>query len=108
VLLAQKHPETFGFLKLSTYHEGSRKWRLLRSGLLGASMISKQVPGAVAGAVRLAERWHAPQLFFLYDLALDYFFWLGARLATQQLRHTPSGGMGQARSSEALWLPRAS
>ncbi len=89
VLLARKYPTTFYDLKLGTYHQGSRKWRVLRGALLALSQVWTGLPDALTRAVMLVERSGSPRLPLVYGLALDYFYWLGVRAAT---RSAPDGG----------------
>lgn len=86
VLLASKHPETFKHLKLSTYRQGSLKWRLARKILLVASRGAPCTPRLVMNAMHwMAE--HRPNWFlFLCQQALDYFYWLGVRTALRGIR----------------------
>jgi GT2 family glycosyltransferase len=94
VLLASKAPETFGDLRLSTYHMGALKWRLLRTGMLLASRAGPALPQLVIRTIEWLERRRPARLHLYYDLALDYFFWLGALPA---LRANRSAGTGLMR-----------
>jgi GT2 family glycosyltransferase len=78
VLLAAKHPQTFADLKLSTYHQGSHRWRLLRAALLKADKVWGRTPDAVIFFVMCLERLRPARLHTYYNLALDYFYWVGA------------------------------
>jgi GT2 family glycosyltransferase len=98
VLLASKAPETFGDLRLSTYHQGARKWRALRAVLLLLSRVWPATPKLVTRTIERLERHRPRRLYLYYDLALDYFFWLGALPA---LRANRSAGTGLTR------LPRS-
>jgi hypothetical protein len=82
VLLAKKYPDTFRDLKLSTYHQGSRKWRHLRTGLLGLSRVRPETSELVIGFIEWLERRRSARLDLIYGLTLDYCYWLGARLET--------------------------
>jgi GT2 family glycosyltransferase len=99
VLLASKAPETFGDLRLSTYRQGARKWRGLRAALLLLSRVWPATPKLVIRAVEQLERRHPKRLYLYYDLALDYFFWLGALPA---LRANRSAGAGLTRLPKSV------
>jgi GT2 family glycosyltransferase len=79
VLLATKHPEVVGSLKLSQYREYSRKWRCVRAVLLFVSGVWSRAPEWTIRCVEWAERFRRRDLNRLYFFALDYFFWLGVR-----------------------------
>lgn len=81
VLLATKHPQTFQDLKLAAYQQGSGLWRLLRSVLLGLSRLWAGMPNSVVVFVTWLEKHEPAQLYLIYRLALDYFYWLGAKSA---------------------------
>lgn len=88
VLLAHKHPETWQELKLSAYHQSSRKWRIVRSILLRLSSVWKGLPNTIIQLVLWQERWLPFRLQLTYQFALDYFYWVGARAAmTAQPSH---------------------
>ena len=94
MLLASKAPETFGDLRLSTYHQGARKWRGLRAALLLLSRVWPATPRLVIRAVEQLERRRPQRLYLYYDLALDYFFWLGALPALLAHYRVKLGGRG--------------
>lgn len=104
VLCARKYPGTFGSFKLSTYRHGSHRWRLLRGLLLGLSDRIDATPGRVVRFITWLERRRPARLADYYTLALDYFYWLGARPA---LRAHPSapGAERLAPRSPRLPLP---
>jgi GT2 family glycosyltransferase len=79
VLLAHKHPAALAELKLSSYTQGSRKWRLLRTGLLGVSRLWAKTPEWVICFMHQLERRRPSRLDLYYSLALDYCYWLGVR-----------------------------
>lgn len=81
VLCARKHPEAFERLKLSRFGEGSGKWRALRGLLLALGRVAPATPHRVARFVGWLERWRPENLSGYYALALDYFYWVGARAA---------------------------
>ena len=79
VLCAQKHPETFRALRLGAYSEESWKWRSVRASLLGLSRLFSGTPDQVIRFIAWLEQRQPPRLHVYYNLALDYFFWLGVR-----------------------------
>jgi GT2 family glycosyltransferase len=81
VLFARKHPDAAAGLRLASYDEGSRKWRLLRSLLLWLSAVRSDVPDGVIHFMTRLERRRPRRLDKYYALAIDYFFWLGVRAA---------------------------
>jgi hypothetical protein len=87
VLLATKHPETFTDLKLSTYRQGSRKWRTLRAVLLWSSHWRPRTPDLVIHAMQWLEQRPPRRLDLYYTLALDYFYWLGVRAISEEQTH---------------------
>lgn len=80
VQLALKHPQALISLSVRREREFSRKWRLLRSLLLG--LPASRGSALMLQLVDLFERRHPRSLGRVYPLALDYFFWLGVRSAT--------------------------
>ena len=84
VLCARKHPEMIARLRIGTFRQGSRKWRLARAALLAVSDSSGRVPGAAIALLRGAERHRPAELLRYYPLALDYFFWCGVRRALRE------------------------
>lgn len=90
VLLAQKHRDALAGLKLSTYHQASPRWRLARAGLLAASRVCGGVPTMVERFVVWLEHRRPERLHSYYELALDYYYWLGARAAIADLDGTPA------------------
>jgi GT2 family glycosyltransferase len=91
VLLATKHPHTFNDLKLSRYQEGSHLWRLLRAALLGLSTLWAGMPNGVILFMTWLERRRPARFNYYCFLALDYFYWLGAR---SELRGNSEAGQG--------------
>jgi GT2 family glycosyltransferase len=79
VLFVRKYPEVSSELKIGTYKEESRKWRVARAGLLWLSSVWKKTPDYVLRLVTTMERLHPAHLHVYYRFALDYFFWLGVR-----------------------------
>jgi GT2 family glycosyltransferase len=91
VLLASKHPETIYNLKLSMYKQGSRRWLLLRAGLLQLSRIWAGIPDYLVSFMTWVEK-HQPARFHEYCFpALDYFYWLGVRSALRENRKAGQG-----------------
>ncbi len=88
MLFAGKHPEVFDDLKLCTYRQASGKWRLLRAALLGVSRVFSGAPEWLILFVTWLEQRRTARLHFYYDLALDYFYWLGVAAA---LSEQPNG-----------------
>jgi GT2 family glycosyltransferase len=88
VLFAGKHPEVFNDLKLCTYRQTSGKWRMLRAALLGFSRVFAGAPEWLISFVTWFEQRRYARLDFYYDLALDYFYWLGV---TAALAEQPNG-----------------
>ena len=91
VLLASKYPDAFYHLRLRSYYDGSWKWRALRAMLLRLSSVVPATPKWVIRFVSWLEARQAPRLHFYYDLALDYFFWLGALPAIRRNRRAGTG-----------------
>lgn len=81
VILASKHPEALPHLKLGAAGRVSLRWRLAREALIAASRVWPGVQRGVISLVGWFERRRPGRLEKAYFLALDYFFWLGARRA---------------------------
>lgn len=79
VLFVQKHPEVYSELKIGTYNEASRKWRIVRDGLLWLSRLWGETPNYVIIFMTMLERMRPAHLHLFYQFALDYFFWLGVK-----------------------------
>jgi hypothetical protein len=94
VLFARKHPEAASGLRLASYDEAPRRWRLLRSVLLALSAVLPRLPEQVMRLVTRLERRRGRRLHSWYTLAVDYFFWLGARAALEAERPPPTGLAG--------------
>jgi glycosyltransferase involved in cell wall biosynthesis len=86
VLLATKHPETYKDLKLSAYRQASRKWRILRAGLLWLSRLSAKTPEGVIKFMTWLERRQPARVELYYTLVLDYCFWWGVTKALGKSR----------------------
>ncbi len=91
VLLASKHPDALPALQLSTYDQGSWRWRLVRDMLLTLSRIWSAVPENVIAIVLWLERRRAKHLHLYYRFVLDYLYWFGAKAA---LRENQRAGQG--------------
>jgi len=101
VLLASKYPETFRDLKLSTYRQGSFRWRWLRAGLLRLSRLWAGTPTGVIVFMRWLERRRPTRLDRYYALALDYCYWLGALSALRE-QHGADGRLASLASQIEL------
>jgi GT2 family glycosyltransferase len=84
VKCALRHPESVPSLRIGTYRRGGLKWRLLRNSLIAASRLLRFLPNMVLGYVKWLERHRSPKLLHRYDMALDYFYWLGVRSALRE------------------------
>lgn len=91
LLLAGKQAGTFHALKLSTYEQGSRKWRVLRASLLELSRIWVRTPDRLIVFMTWLEQRRPRRLHLYYGLALDYFYWLGVRSALRENHRTGQG-----------------
>ncbi|MGH7551489.1 MAG: glycosyltransferase family 2 protein [Longimicrobiales bacterium] len=91
VLLASKHPEAFGRLKLGTYNEGPLPLRLVRNALLLSSRVWPELPDWIVRFTRWLERRGRANLTRYYVLALGYFYWLGASAALRENRAAGTG-----------------
>lgn len=81
VLFARKHPEVRPALKLGRYSQASPKWRWLRAGLLQLSRHWTTFPAWVIRFIQQQEQRQPANLDLYYNLALDYFYWLGVQSA---------------------------
>jgi GT2 family glycosyltransferase len=79
VLCAQKHPDTLRYLKIGSDGATALKRRAVRRVLLALTRVAPPVQGAVIRLVALAERASPARVDTCYSIALDYFYWLGAR-----------------------------
>jgi hypothetical protein len=102
VLLARRHPQVFGDLRLATHDDSSRPWLAARALLLSATRRLPAAAGAVFAVASLLERlgaWRSP---LFYRAVLDFAFWAGVDAAlaetddrgelaelARQLRHGP-------------------
>ncbi len=76
-LFIQKHPEAYSEVRISTYRQGSKKWRLARASLLWLSKIWPGMPDQVMREIAWLENRRPSRMNLYYRFALDYFFWLG-------------------------------
>ncbi len=81
VVLSRKHPGIVADMRLGW--RASWRWRLLRQALLRLSAVPA-VPRWVIAFMRWLERVRPAGMDRCYFLALDYFYWLGARQALSQ------------------------
>ncbi len=79
VYFARKHPGVVDQLRLGAFSQETRKWRLLRSVLLGFGGVFRGLPEAVIALIIRVERQRPPRLDRYYAMALDYFYWAGVR-----------------------------
>jgi GT2 family glycosyltransferase len=91
VLLASKHPEALPNLQLSSYEQGSWRWRWARASLLTLSRRWPSTPDKVIALVRWLEQRQVKLLHLYYRFVLDYLYWLGAQTA---LRENQRSGQG--------------
>jgi glycosyltransferase involved in cell wall biosynthesis len=89
VYFARKHPAVVGELRLGGYTQETRKWRVLRSALLGMGLVFHGLPGAVIALMTRLERRRPPRLDRYYAMALDYFYWVGAQAVTREKEEGP-------------------
>jgi GT2 family glycosyltransferase len=89
VLFARKHPDVAGQLKLGAFDSGTRKWRLLRSVMLGLTRVFHGMPHVVIALISALERRPPRRLDRYYTMALDYFYWVGARTALRLREPVP-------------------
>jgi len=101
VLLASKHPETLPELQLTTYAEGSRRWRWLRAGLLAWSRHWARTPQLISALIGWLEQRRLKHLPLIYRLALEYFYWVGAQSALRDNRRRGIGLSSLARRRES-------
>lgn len=81
VLLARRHPQVFGDLRLATPKDSSRPWLAARSLLLWVTRRLPATTGAAFAVASLLERlgaWRSP---LFYRATLDYAFWAGVDAA---------------------------
>jgi GT2 family glycosyltransferase len=111
ILLAKKHPEALGELRLGGYERGPRSWRLARAALLLAAGHSPtRVPAAVSSLIHALEETGTRRLVLLYSFVLDFFYWVGVQDAIRRADDgdAPEGLLARAlpRDSARLLLHR--
>ncbi|HEU4649767.1 MAG TPA: glycosyltransferase family 2 protein [Gemmatimonadales bacterium] len=84
VLFAAKHPDIVARLKLAEYHRETRTWRAMRGLLLALDRITERVPSWVIAVMQRLERREPTRLPRYYAMAIDYFYWHGARAALRE------------------------
>lgn len=77
VLLVGLHPELFYELKLREYNLAGWKWRALRLSLMWIGILIPSTSDIIISFIKLFEKSDPKTRERLYNLALDYFFWLG-------------------------------
>ena len=90
VLLAVKHPSAFQDLKLSTYGRVTLRWRLARGALLVLTRMWWGTTAVVIALMSGLQFRSTARLQTYYTLALDYFYWVGARAAQRDIRRSAS------------------
>jgi glycosyltransferase involved in cell wall biosynthesis len=84
MLLAEKHPEVRGYLRLASYRAASPRWRLLRALLIAGSLTWPTLPERLIHAVEGLDHVRVPGSQLAYELVLDYLYWLGVRRAQHE------------------------
>jgi glycosyltransferase involved in cell wall biosynthesis len=84
VQFARKHPEVVTRLRLGAFERETRKWRMLRAALLGLGGVLHGMPGVIVWLVTRLERARPARLDRSYSMALDFFYWVGARAAMRE------------------------
>ncbi|HEU4588076.1 MAG TPA: glycosyltransferase family 2 protein [Gemmatimonadales bacterium] len=108
VLFAAKHPDIVDRLKLAEFHRETRTWRAMRGLLLGLDRVTDRVPTWVGAAVERLERRGPARLHRYYTMAIDYFYWHGARAALrEQHGNNPYGAAPLSASSTARRIGEA-
>jgi glycosyltransferase involved in cell wall biosynthesis len=86
VLFSRKHPEVTRRLKLGQGAPATAKWRALRALLLGLTRAAPATVGVVTRAMEWIERRRPRRLDRYYDMALDYYYWVGVGAARAETR----------------------
>jgi glycosyltransferase involved in cell wall biosynthesis len=81
VHFSRKHPEVTSRLKLGQGARATPKWRALRGLLLGLTRVLPPTVNLVTRVVESVERRRPRGLDRYYDMALDYYYWVGVRAA---------------------------
>jgi GT2 family glycosyltransferase len=77
VLCAAKHPDAVREMRITTYGEHSRRWRLARRAVLEATARVPRTLGALLAGVGWLERRRARDIDRWYAFVLDCCFWAG-------------------------------
>jgi glycosyltransferase involved in cell wall biosynthesis len=91
ILLASKHPESFAELQLNGYDRGSWRWRWARHLLLALSQWWPPLSEKISAFIIWLEQRKVKRMHLYYRFVLDYAYWLGARQALRENRHTDHG-----------------
>jgi GT2 family glycosyltransferase len=86
VTLARKHPEIVNELRLSEYRAAPWRWRIPRAILLTLSTPRLQMSDRLVGFLTWLGTYPVAGMHLYYDLALDYFYWLGVVSALEECR----------------------
>ncbi len=81
LLLARKHPEVLPMLRIGTRRQFSRKRRAFRASFTALTRVAPVIPPAVVHLIEALGKLRPASLDRCYELALDYFFWLGVQNA---------------------------
>lgn len=84
VLLARRHPDAFGALRLAQPGDGSRPWLAARALLLTLARLLPTSVSAVSALAALLERLGFWRSRLFYRALLDYCFWAGADAALRE------------------------
>jgi hypothetical protein len=79
VLFSRKHPEVARQLELGQEPRATPKWRLLRAVLLALTWVAPATVNVVTRFMQWVERRRPRRLDRYYDMALDYYYWVGVR-----------------------------
>lgn len=101
VLFSRKHPEVTRRLKLGQGERGTPKWRALRASLLALTRLVPATTDLVTRLMGWLERRRPARLDRYYDMALDYYYWVGVGAALRE--ETGSG----ARTEVMAAIPHA-
>jgi GT2 family glycosyltransferase len=93
VRFSRLHPEVTSRLKLGQGAPATAKWRALRALLLGLTRAAPATVDVVTGLMQWIERRRPRRLDRYYDMALDYYYWVGVRAARAETRARASEPM---------------
>jgi GT2 family glycosyltransferase len=102
VLFSDKHPEATERLKLGSGERETPKWIALRACLLALTRLVPTTSGLVTRCVESLERRGPARLERYYDMALDYYYWVGVRAATRERRGAARSGVSTVTSARDL------